>query len=861
MSDLLSILVTGDVVNDVNFYVDTTPVGDVPARGSVVCARAGGAALSRVLILAAAQAAGWTEAQVHLGLGGADDVGARALPAALHAYGVWTPHPVAVGAKDKVWRVSFNGGFGPGTRTVPPLARAEPDAAADIVVIDDGAIFFRYDSASALWPGIAETSQVVLKHSRPLCHGALFAMLLKTCADRLTIVVSVDDLRSADALVSARLSWEQTVIDTVRAIDAHPLLRALTGAARLVVNYGAAGALCLHRCAPGQADSAQLVFRPAEMEGERTAGDLGSVPGYQTCLVAAVAHRLASAGPGQPCPLADGVAKGLAAQRALFDLGHGRAGDADPGLPLAAIAQAIAAPPRGFVTLDVDLDHVRRDPGSWSLLDEQEPAPAGAPGAPMAGLAKLVARYGVRALDHVPSLNIGKLFTVDRGEIESLRSIKRAIRDYEAVKAQKKPLSIAVFGPPGAGKSFAVKEIAAESLKGSKVLEFNLSQFAGPGDLVGAFHQVRDEALRGVTPLVFWDEFDSREYFWLQYLLAPMQDGAFQEGPVTHPIGKCVFVFAGGTSATRAGFGPKAPAPDAGAEAHAEYERQAREFGLRKGPDFASRLHAHLDVLGPNPRRHGVDRTWPLRRALLLRGALGLKPGDTLRADAGLLHALLGVAEYRHGARSLEKLLLALRVPGQVALSRSALPAAPLLQPDVDAEALVMLMHERDAFRAAIDVEALAARYHQGYLDESARNGWPVQDRFNKPYAELDADAQSANRGAVLRIPELLELIDFKVEAVGRPGDAAWAAALQAAIDRHLERLAIGEHLGWMEERRAWGWKFAPKRDDARREHPAMTDWGKLAPSDQGKDRANVVKMVSVLQDLGAAAVAMGPAA
>ena len=30
--------------------------------------------------------------------------------------------------------------------------------------------------------------------------------------------------------------------------------------------------------------------------------------------------------------------------------------------------------------------------------------------------------------------------------------------------------------------------------------------------------------------------------------LAPMQDGRFQHGQLNHSIGKCVFVFAGGTS-------------------------------------------------------------------------------------------------------------------------------------------------------------------------------------------------------------------------------------------------------------------------------------------------------------------------
>ena len=42
------------------------------------------------------------------------------------------------------------------------------------------------------------------------------------------------------------------------------------------------------------------------------------------------------------------------------------------------------------------------------------------------------------------------------------------------------------------------------------LLEFNLSQFSDERDLIGAFHQVRDKRLEGSVPVVFWDEFDSK---------------------------------------------------------------------------------------------------------------------------------------------------------------------------------------------------------------------------------------------------------------------------------------------------------------------------------------------------------------
>ena len=44
-------------------------------------------------------------------------------------------------------------------------------------------------------------------------------------------------------------------------------------------------------------------------------------------------------------------------------------------------------------------------------------------------------------------------------------------------------------------------------------------------------------------------------YGWLRYFLAPMQDGKFLQGEMAHPIGKAIFVFAGGTSWTLDNFG------------------------------------------------------------------------------------------------------------------------------------------------------------------------------------------------------------------------------------------------------------------------------------------------------------------
>ena len=127
--------------------------------------------------------------------------------------------------------------------------------------------------------------------------------------------------------------------------------------------------------------------------------------------------------------------------------------------------------------------------------------------------------------------------TVDRHEIDRFSSIEGLMRKYTEKDDWQEPLSIAVFGQPGSGKSFTAKQILSnvnpEAAK--RPLEFNVAQFTGITDLAMLFHQAQDlGALGGEVPLVIFDEFDSMrgrtKYGWLKYFLAPMQDGRFKDG-------------------------------------------------------------------------------------------------------------------------------------------------------------------------------------------------------------------------------------------------------------------------------------------------------------------------------------------
>lgn len=111
-----------------------------------------------------------------------------------------------------------------------------------------------------------------------------------------------------------------------------------------------------------------------------------------------------------------------------------------------------------------------------------------------------------------PYLRLGGMMAADRSELDAYLGIYGLIRRYLRDRKWRQPLSLAVFGPPGSGKSFAVREImkAANQSRGENVREFNIAQFLTVQDLSLVFHKAQDLAVGATVPLVLLDEFDSR---------------------------------------------------------------------------------------------------------------------------------------------------------------------------------------------------------------------------------------------------------------------------------------------------------------------------------------------------------------
>jgi hypothetical protein len=418
------------------------------------------------------------------------------------------------------------------------------------------------------------------------------------------------------------------------------------------------------------------------------------------------------------------------------------------------------------------------------------------------------------------------------------------IREYLSVEAPKRPLSIAVFGPPGSGKSFGVTEVA-ESVAPGRVerLEFNVAQFGSSSDLVSALHRVRDSALSGKVPLVFFDEFDSGyngKLGWLKSFLAPMQDGAFKDGEAMHPVGKSIFVFAGGTSAAFEEFCRESAS-------QAEDAAGLREFREAKGPDFVSRLRGYVNVLGPNPTSD-ADNFFVIRRAMLLRSLIERKARQLLdgagraRIDPGVLRALIKVPRYKHGARSVEAVIDMSMLTGRSSFEQAALPSGEQLRLHVDSELFSRLVVRDVLFGSAR--EMLGRAIHERHLEEQQGKKLP-DDPTMQQWVPLREDLKESNRAQADHIPEKLRRVGCGYAPVAgrKPAPFPFTPA-------EIEVLAEMEHDRWMAERRVEGWTLGP-RDPARKTSPHLVAWPDLADDVREWDRQAVRNIPDLMARAG----------
>jgi len=636
---------------------------------------------------------------------------------------LWSGFPQTESVCNKaVWRISQFLGWQ--RKKTPDLYKNEdekvrPFGAYRLLVIDDKRFGFRDENAEPLWPVLKEPDWIMTRMARPLCEGALWTKLSKY-ENRHIVVVTANDLRHMDVRIRKELSWESTAEDVQSAMKK---IKPLMECKHVIVSFDAAGAILYSKGKPN--NKWELIFDPNELEGFTHKNDQGRVHGYAYCLVASIAHQIATSSEDlkndNTCEntLKKAIKAGITAMQLLhnegFDASDVEVNYFEEGelkksrylkikFPMDSIANCISefdickAEYR-----DVPLPVIDNAWKNWSVAKELISLNSDL-GADYFKKLQDIVLNGPKSnvIKDIPLLRIGdkkEIFIVERKEIEELRSISILIDEYcrrSNSTKDSKPLNIAVFGAPGSGKSFMVKNIA-KALKLPVLLEkieFNISQFTSVDDLTGAFHQVSDACLAGKIPLVFFDEFDcsvgALEFWWLKYFLMPMQDGKFQEKQITHVLGQCIFVFAGGICSTFAKLNEKAE----------ETTRKEQKIS-----DFVSRLKGHVSIQGIDlvnselPTKTDEDMI-KIKRALMLHSYLQrhadniMSRKDDRKIQKGVLNAFLNIESYKHGARSMESIVEMSRLAGEAEYRKSALPPKELLDLHVNGDKF--LKHAED---------------------------------------------------------------------------------------------------------------------------------------------------------------------
>lgn len=548
---------------------------------------------------------------------------------------------------------------------------------------------------------------LVTRDLRALLNDSRLWQILQAHLDRTVIILSASAARRAGINISKGISWERTAYDLHSQIRGNQMLKDFSHARHIVVRCGIAGALHVHD------RSSVLYYSTESMEADAHDRDRTGGMGYYSGIIGAtivesILWELAGSSDIETVfrrGVGPAIHRGILNCQAYYREGLGNSvGDAVKAIErmnqedqsevgekaprclreLETVEKwkdSGGVGTKGVASTVFEVD-VQDDP-QWTILDPRHRE--------FENVAHRIVAEGIVKAQAgpmgFPVGRFGNLVTVDRREIEGYRTIRNLMRDYcspENKDRSKKPLCIAVFGPPGAGKSFGVREIAKSIGQGQKEpFLFNVAQFTTPDDLATALIRVKEVAVDPVVPLAFFDEFDAsldeQELGWLRFFLAPMHDGQFKHQKETLSVGRAVLVFAGGVSNTFVDFGREQSVDP----------KDVDMFRQAKGPDFVSRLRGVVDIMGVN-RTNEWDSAFVIRRAVTLRILLEATFGKLLedgkcKVDSSVVSAFLKVRRYKHGIRSIQAILEMSQLSDAKSLHKHQLPIESQLSLHVDA--------------------------------------------------------------------------------------------------------------------------------------------------------------------------------
>ena len=143
-------------------------------------------------------------------------------------------------------------------------------------------------------------------------------------------------------------------------------------------------------------------------------------------------------------------------------------------------------------------------------------------------------------------------------------------------------------------------------------------------------------------------------------------------------------------------------------------------------------------------------------------------------------------------------------------------------------------------------LDTVARAIHEDYLQQLAPNEGALSESaaYKQSWDALNEQAKDANRAQADHIPYKLamcgKLAQTDVPAAGTPQPLAFSA-------QEVERLAQVEHARWVAQRYLAGWRYGVHRDDLRRWHPSLVEWGMLPEPEKQKDRDVILRIPRLL--------------
>ncbi len=844
---------------------------------------------------------------------------------AVRVFQTWKQFPASAKSRNKVWRISKLMGRSSCTEIPKVIKSIKKAPQADLMLIDSMGMGFlgkelmwedpkaTHLKESEKWEPFESLVRKVNPKDIIFKLSSFREGLPLPCTSELlkktTVILSVKALRERGADISEGLSWDKTIEDTVREFSNGLSSHDLALCKRVVVLFSTEGAAVFEpEKEPGKEEIKYLkkfIYHPCQYEGTFKTQHPGHFFGDISILTAAIIRHIMDP---KGFPLFAALCLGLSAMRTVHEKGitEDKTGQFDINMPAKTACDLLSLPytlkelenTKGATkkkekerkeqiesikkqlndclnkfacSFQHDLLHdgelKKQHEGESNLLRDT----TGFGYEYVAAKASEIVIKGARkALNHVPIVSYGNFLTADRQEIERINSIRKLITTYCAAPGDNKPLSIAVFGPPGAGKSFAIKQLANELGFEKKLIhEFNLSQFCRDTmqELHTAFHQVRDASMKGKIPLIFWDEFDTDKYQWLKEFLAPMQDAEFRVGSVTHPFNKAIFIFAGGVTKTF---------QELDARKDDEYNKG------QKVPDFISRLRGYVNIKGPNKpgsddqEKESVNETDPnqvkepvketdsnheylIRRAILFRSILErfcshlIGDDGTAAVSGPLVQAFLRVKKYKHGARSMESLITMSSLGGVSFFGESSLPSDDLMNLHVDVKNFRTHLQANTLEQPII--ELIAAAYHEAWCQEKKDQGYELGEvrcddetkkkthPLLKAYTELSEKDKEANRITARLTQPKLNNVGLKL---------AWKCGVDKTdidLNEYKETLSNIEHDIWLREHLLSGYEDADNTEDILRLHRNMRQFKELSDEDKKLDSVIIEALEEVLED------------